>query len=209
MRSRSRLAALAALSRVATSAERRSASATAWAPAAPSTGTHGGRHGPPGEEVPRGGHHGPLGAADGLVPEGVTVFDDSFPAVTRLDPGLLTAVRRAATDAGDDIAFYVHSGWRSPAYQIRLLRDAVAKYGSAQEAARWVATPATSAHVKGKAIDVGRSDATAWLSSHGAGYGLCQIYGNEPWHYELRPGAIGHGCPRMYADPTDDPRMRR
>jgi hypothetical protein len=38
---------------------------------------------------------------------------------------------------------------------------------------------------------------------------LCQIYRNEPWHYELRPVAIEHGCPAMYADPTHDPRMQR
>ena len=47
------------------------------------------------------------------------------------------------------------------------------------------------------------------LSEHGRAYGLCQIYGNEPWHYELRPEAIAHGCPAMYADPTHDPRMQR
>jgi hypothetical protein len=70
-----------------------------------------------------------------------------------------------------------------------------------------VATPATSAHVSGEAVDVGPLDATAWLTRHGAKYGLCQIYRNEPWHYELRPGAFDHGCPPMYADPTHDPRM--
>ncbi len=43
---------------------------------------------------------------------------------------------------------------------------------------------------------------------HGAEYGLCQIVRNEPWHYELRPEAIDHRCPRMYADPTHDPRMQ-
>ena len=26
-------------------------------------------------------------------------------------------------------------------------------------------------------------------------YGLCQIYGNEPWHFELRPEAVEQGCP--------------
>ena len=61
----------------------------------------------------------------------------------------------------------------------------------------------------GDAVDIGHSDATAWLSEHGAQYGLCQIYRNEPWHYELRPEAINHRCPRMYADPTHDPRMQR
>jgi zinc D-Ala-D-Ala carboxypeptidase len=55
----------------------------------------------------------------------------------------------------------------------------------------------------------GASDATAWLSEHGAEYGLCQIYGNERWHYELRPEAVGQGCPAMYADPTHDPRMQQ
>ena len=87
--------------------------------------------------------------------------------------------------------------------------EAVSKYGSEAEAARWVATPDTSAHVSGDAVDIGPSDATAWLSEHGAEYGLCQIYGNEPWHYELRPEAVDHGCPPMYADPTHDPRMQR
>ena len=64
-----------------------------------------------------------------------------------------------------------------------------------------MATPNTSAHVSGDAVDIGPFDATAWLSEHGAEYGLCQIYSNEPWHYELRPEAIDHGCPPMYADP--------
>ena len=69
--------------------------------------------------------------------------------------------------------------------------------------------PNTSAHVSGEAVDIGRSDAAAWLSEHGAKYGLCQIYSNEPWHYDLRPEAIAHGCPPMYADPTHDPRMQQ
>ncbi|GGP98939.1 D-alanyl-D-alanine carboxypeptidase [Actinomadura coerulea] len=139
----------------------------------------------------------------------MTVFDDAFPAVARLDRQLLAALRQAATDAADDgTRFYVNSGWRSPAYQNRLLRDAISKYGSEEEAARWVATPSTSLHVKGKAVDIGHSDATKWLSKHGAEYGLCQIYRNESWHYELRTSAIDRGCPPLYADPTQDPRTR-
>ena len=146
---------------------------------------------------------------DGVLPDGVTVFDDEYPGVANLDPELLRALREAAADAADDgIEFHVNSGWRSPAYQNRLLREAVAKYGSAAEAARWVATPDTSPHVRGNAIDIG-FDARAWLSEHGAKYGLCQIYSNEPWHYELRPEATDRGCPPRYADPTHDPRMRQ
>jgi hypothetical protein len=150
-----------------------------------------------------------LGEAGGAVPAGTTVFADHVPGVANLDPDLLGALRRAATDAaGDGIRLFVDSGWRSPAYQEQLFREAVAKYGSEAEAARWVATPNTSAHVSGNAVDIGPAGATPWLSAHGAAYGLCQIYANEPWHYERRPEAAAHGCPPMYADPTQDPRSR-
>ena len=170
-----------------------SSSSTAASPVAVLPGEHGG--------VP--------GEADGAVPDGVTVFDDELPAVVNLDPALLGALRRAATDAADDgVEFVVNSGWRSRADQERLLQAAISKYGSAEEAARWVATPNTSAHVSGDAVDIGPADAAGWLSVHGAAYGLCQIYENEPWHYELRVEATDDGCPARYADPTHDPRMQ-
>jgi zinc D-Ala-D-Ala carboxypeptidase len=174
-------------------------------------------------EVRRGDHRGATTEADGAVteddgavteddgalPDGVTVFDDQYPGVANLDPDLLQALREAATDATDDgIRFYVNAGWRSPEYQNQLLGEAVSEYGSEEEAARWVATADTSPHVSGDAVDLGHFDATAWLSEHGAEYGLCQIYSNESWHYELRPKAIDRGCPPMYADPTHDPRMQ-
>jgi LAS superfamily LD-carboxypeptidase LdcB len=130
--------------------------------------------------------------------------------VAKLDPALLRAVRLAATDAqANGVEFHVESGWRSSAYQQQLLREAISKYGSATEATRWVATPNRSAHVKGHAVDIGPSSAAAWLSEHGAEYALCQVYSNEPWHYELRQEAIDHGCPAMYADPSHDPRLRQ
>lgn len=155
------------------------------------------------------GRGGAVGEADGVVPDGTTVFDDTIPAVAELDTGLLTALRAAAKDAAAyGVDFQVNSGWRSPAYQDRLLREAVGKYGSEEEAARWVATPETSPHVSGDAVDIGESDAQMWLFEHGAAYGLCPVYRNEPWHYELRTEAIGSRCPPMYADPTEDPRMQ-
>ncbi|MFG1813472.1 M15 family metallopeptidase [Kribbella sp. NPDC049174] len=154
--------------------------------------------------------HGALGEVHGVVPDGVTVFDSEIPAVANLDPELLGALRRAATDAADDgVELFVSSGWRSPEYQAQLLREEVSKYGSEKEAARWVATPDLSPHVSGHAIDIGHSDAVAWLSRHGGEYGLCQIYRNEPWHFERRPGAVDHGCPPRYADPTHDPRTQQ
>src|SRR5262245_35375892 len=144
--------------------------------------------------------------ADGALPDGATAFDDAYPGIKNLDPALLRAVREATRNAADDgIALHVNSGWRSPEYQTRLLRAAIAEYGSQEEAARWVATADTSPHVSGDAVDIGSVDSTTWLSGHGPAFGLCQIYRNEPWHFELRPEAIADGCPRMYADPTRDP----
>ena len=168
-------------------------------------------------DVPRGDHGGATteddGAVtedDGALPDSVTVFDDEYPGVANLDPDLLQALRDASTDAADDgIELNVNSGWRSLEYQNQLLREAVSKYGSEREAARWVATADTSAHVSGDAVDLGPFDATAWLSDHGAQYGLCQIYRNKSWHYELRPQAIDRGCPPMYADSAHDPSMQR
>ena len=159
----------------------------------------------PGGEGP-----GAIGVADGEVPDGVTVFDNRYPAVTNLDPTLLDALRQAATAAGGDgVELYVNSGWRSPAYQEQLLAQAVSKYGSRTEAARWVATPATSAHVSETPSTLGTPVPRRGCPSMAPTYGLCSIYRNEPWHYELRPVAVDDGCPALYADPTQDPRMQR
>ncbi len=190
-----------------------SSSSTGTSPTDVPRGEHRGlrseHRGAPGEPGALG-ERGALGEADGAIPDGTAVFADEIPGVANLDQALLGPLRQAATDAaGDGVEFFVNSGWRSPEYQEQLLQDAVSEYGSEEEAARWVATAETSPHVSGDAVDIGPSDATEWLSEHGAEYGLCQIYGNEPWHYELRPEAIDHGCPPMYADPTQDPRMQQ
>jgi hypothetical protein len=190
-------------------AQRVSSSATAALPTAVLGADQRGELGAPSGALP--GRRGlAFGAADGVLPTGTTVFDDDLSGVAKLDPALLDALRRASTDAQQEgVHVYVVSGWRSRKYQERLFRQAVSKYGSEAKAARWVAAPGTSAHESGDAVDLGPSDAGAWLSSHGAEYGLCQIYQNESWHYELRPGAIARGCPRMYADPTHDPRIQQ
>ena len=137
------------------------------------------------------------------------VVEDEDPGVANLDPALREALDRAATRAANEgVDLLIESGWRSPERQQQLLDDAVAKYGSLEQAARWVATPDRSAHVSGDAVDIGPSAAAAWLSRNGAAYGLCPTYANEPWHYELRPDAAVQGCPPMYPDPTHDPRMQ-
>jgi hypothetical protein len=153
---------------------------------------------------------GALTQADGVLSDGATVFDDQDPGIANLDADLLYALRVATRKAADDeIELTINSGWRSRSYQDALLSSAISEYGSLEEAERWVATADTSPHVSGDAVDIGSAGGTTWLSKHGAAYGLCQIYRNEPWHFELRPEAIKRGCPPMYADPTRDPRMQK
>jgi D-alanyl-D-alanine carboxypeptidase len=130
----------------------------------------------------------------------VTLADDRLPAISRLDPALLAALRQAQADAAaDGIAFDVTSGWRSARYQQWLLDDAIERYGSEELARQYVATPDASHHVTGEAVDIGSLDAQLWLSQHGWEYGICQTYANERWHFELatEPGGV---CPEMRAD---------
>lgn len=140
------------------------------------------------------------GEADGRIGDREVTIDDDVPAVTRLDPELRAAVREASRAAeAEGIEVRLTSGWRSEAYQQSLLDEAVATYGSREEASRWVASPATSAHVTGDAVDVGPTDAAYWFAEHGARLGLCQVYGNEIWHYELRATTDGT-CPPPLPD---------
>ncbi|ANP74558.1 M15 family metallopeptidase [Cryobacterium arcticum] len=140
-----------------------------------------------------------MGAADGLIEEGeaVSPFADDLPAIANLDPDLRAAMQNAARDAiADDIDFVVTSGWRSAAYQQSLLDAAVIEYGSLEAAGQFVLSPEQSRHVTGEAVDIGRTDADSWLSQHGADYGLCQIYANEMWHFELATEP-GGDCPEQ------------
>ncbi|MDQ1724181.1 MAG: zinc D-Ala-D-Ala carboxypeptidase [Frankiaceae bacterium] len=129
-----------------------------------------------------------------------TPFNVDRPTIGNLDPDLLDAISAAARDARDDgVGMVITSGWRSRAHQQRLFAEAVSTYGSEQEARRYVATPDTSAHVTGDAVDIGPTDADDWLSQHGSDYGLCQIFANEIWHFELVTTPGGR-CPDVLPD---------
>ena len=95
------------------------------------------------------------------------------------------------------VELHVTSGWRSRAEQQQLFEAAVATYGSAAKARRWVLPPGESEHVRGGAVDVGPPAAAAWLEQHGVRYGLCRRYANEPWHFELLAPAKGQPCPAL------------
>lgn len=140
--------------------------------------------------------------ADGGIPSDVrlTPSDTDYPAVGKLDPALRNALQQAAKDARDrDVDIRITSGWRSKAYQQRLLEEGVSKYGSLAEARQYVNTPEKSTHVFGRAVDVGPTRADDWLIQHGADYGLCQAYANEMWHFELLT-TPGGDCPPQLSD---------
>ena len=135
----------------------------------------------------------------GWIPDGQTLspFDVSNPALAQLDPPLLNAIQdgaRAAASKGVDLR--ITSGWRSKGFQQRLFDDAVAKYGSVDIARQFVASPDVSKHVVGQAVDVAPVDADKWLIRNGARFGLCQIYANELWHFELATDRQGN-CPPL------------
>jgi D-alanyl-D-alanine carboxypeptidase len=135
---------------------------------------------------------------DGSIPknESISLDDDRHAAIANLDPALLAAMRKAAADALlVGVELRVTSGWRSAEHQQRLLDEAVELYRSEEEARRWVHPPDKSAHVTGKAIDIGPTNADDWLIQHGADYGLCQAYANEMWHFELLTTPGGQ-CPQ-------------
>jgi len=129
-----------------------------------------------------------------------TVLDTGRVDIARLDPDLRAALEKAARAArADGVVIEVTSGWRSREHQQRLLDEAVADYGSLDLALDYVSTPDTSAHVTGDAVDIGPAQAADWLGRHGSAYGLCQIFANETWHFELATTPGGQ-CPPMYAD---------
>jgi len=110
------------------------------------------------------------------------------------------AAQAAAKLAGFNIR--ITSGFRSQQLQERLFNNAVKKYGSENEASKWVLPKDVSHHPWGIAIDVnypGDRKAVKWLEDNGSSFGLCPVYLNEWWHFEpvIAPG---EPCPPMMAN---------
>ncbi len=135
----------------------------------------------------------------GWLPDGTTLspFDAANPALSQLDPALLRAVQDAARAAqAEGIEMRITSGWRSVGFQQRLFDNAVRNYGSVALASEFVATPDVSRHVTGQAVDVAPVEADRWLIANGRRFGMCQIYANEIWHFELAADSSGK-CPPL------------
>jgi zinc D-Ala-D-Ala carboxypeptidase len=138
----------------------------------------------------------------GYLPDGhmLTAFDVANPIVGRLQPELLTAIQAATrAAAAEGVDMKITSGWRSPGFQERLFADGVRTYGSADAASQFVASPEASHHVSGHAVDVGPQEASEWLVRNSLRFGLCQVYANEIWHYELLPEGR-RSCPPLLAN---------
>jgi D-alanyl-D-alanine carboxypeptidase len=143
-----------------------------------------------------------LGATDswsGYLPDETTLspFDTSSQLLAMLDPLLLNAIQDAARNAqSEGIDIRITSGWRSRGFQQRLFDDAVRRYGSVEIAQQFVASPDVSKHVVGEAVDIAGNGASDWLIRNGPRFGLCQIYANENWHFELATDGEGR-CPPL------------
>lgn len=140
-----------------------------------------------------------LDPGDGSLPDGRTLspFDVGDPAIARLQPALLSAIQDAANAAAaDGVTIALTSGWRSAEFQQRLLDNAVRTYGSLAAARQYVQTPEMSKHVIGEAVDVAGAPADQWLIANGSRFGLCRIYANELWHFELATDEAGN-CPAL------------
>jgi hypothetical protein len=133
--------------------------------------------------------------------EGPLIFI-SLPATklnTELEARFLAAQASARKEG---IELTIVSGFRSFSRQQSLFNQAVKKYGSTLEAAKWVAPPEISKHPLGLAIDVNYPNGAggaSWLETHGYKFGLCRVFANEWWHFEgsIPPGAK---CPKLLRD---------
>ncbi|QDB79530.1 peptidase M15 [Georgenia wutianyii] len=138
-----------------------------------------------------------LGAASAGEVQSPAALEAALVGVDATFADRVSAAHEAAAAAGVPLA--ITSGARSVAEQQRLFDEGVAEHGSAEAASRWVLPPDRSAHVLGKAVDVGPAEGWRWLGEHGAEQGLCQVYENEPWHFEplVEPGGT---CPGLEPD---------
>jgi zinc D-Ala-D-Ala carboxypeptidase len=135
-----------------------------------------------------------LGAGKISAPK-TEVFDLNIYVKNRL----LAAQAKARKEG---INLVVTSGFRTAARQEYLFQRAIAKYGSAEEASKWVLPPDKSHHPDGIALDInypGDPDDTKWLELNGYKFGLCRVYKNEWWHFEPLV-APGETCPPLVAN---------
>jgi hypothetical protein len=122
---------------------------------------------------------------------GAAARPDSFSGMQ--DP-FQQALARMLQEAPAEVKIGITSGYRSPEVQRRLWEEALAKYGSEQEARKWVAPPGRSQHNHGNAADLKFMSPAAqeWVHANAERYGLAFPLSNEAWHVELAGARDGH-----------------
>ena len=122
---------------------------------------------------------------------GAAARPDSFSGMQ--DP-FQQALARMLQDAPAEVKIGITSGYRSPEVQPRLWEEALSKYGSEEEARKWVAPPGKSQHNHGNAADLKFMSPAAqeWVHQNAAKYGLAFPLSNEAWHVELAGARDGH-----------------
>lgn len=117
-------------------------------------------------------------------------------AMSGLMPEFNTALQGMFAAAPPEIQgnLRVTSAFRSPEVQAKLWQDALAKYGSPEEARKWVAPPGKSQHNHGNAADLKylSPEAQAWAHDNASKYGLSFPLSNENWHIELATARGGN-----------------
>lgn len=118
-----------------------------------------------------------------------------------LDPLFAAKIQALVAASGGKVT--IESGFRSVERQSQLWNNAIAKYGSAAAARKWVAPPGKSNHNKGNAVDLGGGpDAIRLAHQLAPQFGLAFPMGHEPWHVEpagYRGDKEAHTTPRVAA----------
>lgn len=115
-----------------------------------------------------------------------------------------TFVRMAEAAKGEGIGLIVDSGYRSAAYQGKIISRRLHVGETFERITRFVAPPGYSRHETGRAIDMVPSDAGfahtdtyRWLKENAGRFNFVETYPRdttglipwEPWHWEYQPAA--------------------
>lgn len=120
---------------------------------------------------------------------------------SKLVGGARTAYQQAKQAmAAEGITMTLTSGKRSYEHQRDLFEKEVREKGSTAAARMRVLPPDESSHVDGNAIDINVA-AQPWMKSKGRQFGWCQIYANEPWHFEYQASYKTGSCPALKPHP--------
>lgn len=140
---------------------------------------------------------------------GAAAREDSFTGLRAEMQERLAAMLQAAEQELGPGALRITSAYRSPELQAQLYAKALERYGSEEEARRWVAPPGRSQHNFGTAVDFANAEGSLlrdpnsreaqWLRENAARFGLSVPMDWEPWQVELE-GARNQPLPASYDD---------